>query len=183
MPFLLILLLPATATAQGIDEDRLLELIEEAARTAKKKNRLQMEPIAKNKTERLAVREITLALDTRKITVNFDKTEFSEALDFLRDVTGLNIVLSKEAEKELSEEEVKLRLKDVKVRSMLNLLLEQVSKDLRYGVKHGVLWIGLKDEWKPVMITRVYYVADITRTPPDFPAPKVGLGENGITFD
>ena len=56
-------------------------------------------------------------LDTRKISVNFVKTPFSEVLDFIRDVTGLNIVLSKKAEEELGKKEITLRVKKIQLRS------------------------------------------------------------------
>ena len=96
-------------------------------------------------------------------------------------MTGLNIVLSAKVRKEYEDAEVTLRVRKVKLRSCLNLVLEQVGKDVRYGFKHGVLWIGLKEEWKKEMVVKTIYVGDILRRPPDFPAPRLGL--KGVTWD
>lgn len=179
---LLPLAFSSPALAQGIDKDKLEELIEKATE-GKRKNKKEMRPRAKKKGDKRVAKEMRKLLKRRKVTINFVKTEFTEVLDFLRDITGLNIVLSKEAKKQFGKSPVTLRVKKIKLRSALNLILDQVSKDLRYGVKHGVMWIGLKSEWKKQMITKLYYIGDIITRPPDFPGPKVGLGENGITFD
>ena len=42
-------------------------------------------------------------------------------------------------------------------------------------------WIGLKEEWKPQMVTRIIYIGDLVNRPPDFPAPRLGL--KGVTRD
>lgn len=171
------------AFAQGLDKDKLEELIEKATEGGGKKNEKEMLPRAKKKGDKQVAKELRKLLKKRTVTVNFVKTEFTEVLDFLRDITGLNIVLSKEAKKELGKAPVTLRVKKIQLKSCLNLILDQVSKDLRYGVKHGVMWIGLKTEWKKEMVTKLYYVGDLVRQPPDFPAPKVGLGDKGVTFE
>ena len=72
-----LLFLPAVASAQGIDEDKLLELIEDAAAAPQKKHRLEMAAITKNKKERLAAKQIAATLDRRTITVNFDEARRS----------------------------------------------------------------------------------------------------------
>jgi hypothetical protein len=168
----------------GLDEDKLLELIEQAVAQGKKgKNKLEVGVVAANRRELAQALKIQRTLDNGVITATFTKTEFTDCLDFIRDVTGMNIVLSKAAKKEFGELEVTLRLKKVKIRNLLNLLLEQADKALRYGVKHGVLWIGLKEEWKTKKILRVIDVSDILHRPPNFPGPKLGLKDGKLTFD
>jgi type II secretory pathway component HofQ len=167
--------------AQGVDADKLQELLEKATeKTDHAKGREVRQADPEKKADRLVAKKLRRALKKRKVTVNFSKTPFTEVLDFLRDITGLNIVLSPKARKEYAETEVTLRVKKITLKSCLNLILQQVGKDLVYGVKHGVMWIGLKEEFKPEMVLELYYVGDIIQPPPDFPAPKMGLGKNGL---
>jgi hypothetical protein len=213
-PFALTLALSAcavalapSASAQGIDGDKLVELIEEAtkgepkrAQRAPRRKRARARPAPQaNRRGKAAPRgpkaeaarkarverQVANTLDRNQVSVNFDETPFTETLDFLRDVTGLNLVLSREAKEAFGEAPVTLRLKKVRLKSCLNLVLDQVSKDLKYGVRHGVLWIGTKEEWQRgrKMVVEVYDVSDLTRKRPNFKAPKIGLGPDGLEFD
>ncbi len=183
----LTLLLAPPATAQeegrgGLDADRLVELLQETA-TAEAESRLDRTRDAETAEDRAVAREVRRTLAGRKVTVNFDKTPFEECVDFLRDVTELNIVVSKGARELLKDKLVTLRLRNIRLKSCLELLLQQADPDLRYGVRHGVLTIGLKDEWRRAMRLEIYFVGDLIHQPPDFPAPRVGLGPNGATFE
>lgn len=178
---LVALLLAAPLAAQeedragGIDADKLLELLEKAAvEGSGSKTRWMATELATSR-DRAAAAELAVALDERRVSVSFDRTPFAEAIDFVRDVTGLNIVVSKEAAKELEEREITLRVKKVTLRSCFELLLELAHEELRYGVRHGVLWLGLATEWPKVKVLKVIDVSDITAPIPNFPAPELGL--------
>lgn len=182
------LAVPATAAAQDDDRaeraERLRELVEQSAvGTVRKSKRDRTREVAD--ADRPAAERIVRALDAKRITIDFRETSLDEALDFLRDVSGLNVVLSKKAREELEGEKVaiNLKLKDVKLRSVLELMLEQTHDELRYGVRHGVLYIGVDAEWKQELVLDFIPVDDILHRPKDFPGPKVGLGEEGVTFD
>lgn len=184
---LLGLLCPTLALAQddekrgGLDPERLQEIIELALEQARRAKVGKERPAdAKTRAEWATVKKLRRRLDGSTVTINFKGTPFSECIDFIRDVTGFNIVVSKEAQKEFDEEGVDLRLKKVKLRNCIELLLEQVSKDLSYGFRNGVLWIGKAETFKTKTILRTYYVGDITRAPKDFPAPRLGL--KGLKF-
>lgn len=166
----------------GIDEDRLIELIEETVR-ANQERRLGREFLVDYATraEEAEAQRRRRALASRRVTVNFEQTTFSECIDFLRDVTGENIVLSKEIRDEFGEKDIRLRIKNVTLRSCLNLLLEQTGEGVRYGFRHGVLWIGNQGERKQRLVLRFYDVSDIVRRMPDFPGPRLGL--KGMTWD
>ena len=106
------------------------------------------------------------------------RTAFKEALDFFRDVTGLNIILSRRATDLVGNDntKVKLRLKDVQLRNALELLLTQTDAQLRYGIKNGVLQIGIAEDWKGRnLILDVIPIEDLLYRPPDFVAPEAGL--------
>ncbi|HBP17547.1 MAG TPA: hypothetical protein DEA08_07130 [Planctomycetes bacterium] len=164
------------ARAQGIDRERLVELVVANAKAqARKKWGRELVPQVRNGRDRKAYAHMRRLIDHAKISVNFEDAPFDECLDFLRDVTGLNIVLSKEAQKAYAEEELSLRLKKVKLKSVLELMIDKLGKDIRYGYRHGVLWIGLRGEIKDRLVLRFYDVSDIVNKKPDFPAPKLGL--------
>lgn len=183
-----LLLLPLPALAQDKEDraeraDRLRKMIEDSVVPSARSKRDRTGSVAPEDKE-VALR-IVRQLDGRRLSVNFQETGFDEALDFVRDVTGLNVVLSKKAREKVEEEKptVNLKLKDVKIRSVLELLLEQGHGDLRYGVRHGVLFIGTDEDWKSELTLRFIPVDDILHQPKDFPGPKVGLGDEGVTFD
>ena len=166
----------------GIDEERLIELIEQTVQ-ANEARRLGREFLVDYETraEELQALQRRRGLETRRVTVNFEKATFAECIDFLRDVTGENIVLSKETLTEFGQKDISLRVKNVSLRSCLNLLLEQTGEDVRYGFRHGVLWIGNSGERSQRLVLRFYDVSDIVRKLPDFPGPRLGL--KGLTWD
>jgi type II secretory pathway component HofQ len=182
---LLALALAPLAAAQDrgrLDRDRLVELIQETA-AAEAESRLDRTGEAETAEDRAVAREVRRTLAGLKVTVNFEQTPVLECFDFLRDVTGLNIVLSKAAVEALEDKKVTLRLKSIRLKNCLELLLQQVDPDLRYGVRHGVLTIALKDEWRRSMVLELYFVGDLVDPIPDFPGPKMGIGPDGATFE
>lgn len=166
----------------GIDSDRLLELIEETVR-ANEERRLGREFLVDYATaaEEAQAELIRRSLDTRRVSVNFDQTSFSDCIEFLTDVTGVNFVVSKSVLEEFGQTPIRLRLKGVSLRSCLNLLLEQTGEEVRYGVRLGVLWIGQRSERTQRHVLRFYDVSDIVRRLPDFPGPRLGL--KGLSWD
>lgn len=179
---LTLLLAPAAGAQERdrLDPERLVELLQDTAAEAATSG-LDRTGDAETREDRAVAREVRRALAGRRVTVNFDRTPAEECVDFLRDVTGLNLVVSKAARERLKDIKVSLRLKNIRLRSCLELLLQQVDPDLRYGVRHGVLTIGLKDEWRRAMRLELYFVGDLLHRPPDFPAPKLGL--DGVTWE
>lgn len=181
-PLLVVLALacPAAAqderrTASGLDAEQLTDLLLELAVKSNGRHTRWTPTLLKNPRDVRAAEQAVRMLDGRKITVNFDDAPFDEALDFVREVTGLNIAVSKEAAKALEETRISLRLRDVRLRSCFELLLELAHDDLRYGIRHGVLWLDLARAWPKEMILRIIDVADLIKPLPDFPAPRLGL--------
>lgn len=158
---------------------RLLEkIIEEAEESGK--DAVDRTGAATGK-DRKAAKEIRRTLKNRRVTVNFDDTPFADAMDFIRDVTSLNIVVSKKAKEVVDDsgKNVDLKLKKVRLRSVLIHILEGIDKELCFGVSNTVLMIGTKDEFKGKSISlRSYDLSDIIRKPKDFPAPRLGLPDN-----
>lgn len=70
------------------------------------------------------------ALTQRRVTLNFPATPWAEVLSFLRDITGLPIEPTPEAQRAIDATEVTLRLRDVSLRHALTLLTHL----------HGLTW-------------------------------------------
>jgi hypothetical protein len=118
------------------------------------------------------------ALRGKRMTIALEKAEVSAALDILRAATGLNFVVSAKAKEALAAEKPSLtmQLDDLPVENVLNLVALQLP-DMRFAVRYGTVVLVRKEEWRPRRILRVYEVSDLIRKPPDFPAPKLGLGD------
>jgi hypothetical protein len=174
----------APALADDDAEERILELIEESV-ASHRRSTLDRTGTPKDEEDRRAMAKVYRAMEGRRVTVNFDRTPFKDCVDFIRDVSGLNIVVSQQV-RELAEDEgieVTLRLKDLKLRNCFELFLKQADKELRYGIRHGVLFIALADEWeKDEMILQMLPIGDLLHRPPDFPGPKMGIGDDGVEF-
>jgi len=106
--------------------------------------------------------EIERKLDDPIAPFDFQQTPLSDVIDFLRDATGINIVVDwpgLEMAGITTNTPVSLRLEGVRFRSALNLLVRQLG--LTYTIRDDVLLITtpLRDQGR--LITRVYDVADL----------------------
>ena len=173
------------AYADDEAEERILELIEESVASQRRRG-LDRTGTPETDEHRQAMRTVYRALEGRRVTVNFDQTPFKDAMNCLRDISGLNIVVSKRARDRLTDEDVELtlRLRDIKLRNCFELMLKQADPKLRYGIRHGVLFVALDEEWKrDTMILQLLDVGDLIHQPPDFPGPRMGIDQNGVTVD
>ncbi len=119
---------------------------------------------------------IRQTLANRRVSVDFRQTAFDDAINFLREITGLNYYVAPAAAEVLSGEDVKidLRLRDVTLKFVLELILSQ-AKDLVYRIRHDAIVINTKDAEKEDLFLRFYEVSDIVNDLPDFPAPRLAL--------
>ena len=115
-------------------------------------------------------------LESQKISLNFEGTDFNEAIDFLRDITGLNYVVTRQA-KDLIEGEsvtVSLRLKEISLQNALKLILAS-NESLTWRIEDGVIKITTEEDKAEELVLEFYDVNEIVSTPPNYPAPKLGL--------
>ena len=119
---------------------------------------------------------IRQTLTGRKVTINFPNTSFDDAINFLRDITGLNYVIAAPAAEALAANAVtiNLRLRDITLKNALELILSQ-AKDLVYKIKHDAVYINTKDAEKADLYLRFYEVSEIVNELPDYPAPELAL--------
>ncbi len=119
--------------------------------------------------------EILNKLNNQRITVDFNAASLDDALNYIRDMTNINIVVDAEVHTKLSEDQLKvnLKVKDLLLKSALKLMLQ--SKELACTYRDGVLVIMPKDKVNTSVVTRVYDVRDLLFKIADFPGPKVEL--------
>ncbi|MBL4843957.1 MAG: hypothetical protein JKY65_00405 [Planctomycetes bacterium] len=107
-------------------------------------------------------REIKKRLHSQNISLNFDGTPFSEGIDFLRDITQLNFVVTRDAQELVEDEsvEISLRLKNISLVNAINLILAS-NESLAYRIQEGVIVIHTFDELPEDLVLEVYVVRDI----------------------
>tara|TARA_R110002072_G_scaffold38964_2_gene112443 strand:+ start:365 stop:1261 length:897 start_codon:yes stop_codon:yes gene_type:complete len=74
---------------------------------------------------------------SQRLTLNFDQTPFGEVCGFLRDISGVNLVLSKTVEG--ANPDISLRLKEVRLRDVLTLITG--SNGFRWSADSGAIRI------------------------------------------
>ena len=123
------------------------------------------------------VRKMVRVLTGTVISVELVDQEVGTTLDLLRDVTGLNFVISPRARKSLEEEDARLNihLRNLSVRRILNLLAMQLG-DYRFTLRYGAVVMVRKEEYRPKVYFRTYDIQDIVRPRRSFRAPRLGLG-------
>ena len=112
-------------------------------------------------------------LSTQRVTVDFEQVKLTEALDFLRDATGLNLVLLPAAVVKDAEQPVRLKAKDLSVKSVLNLLLR--SRGLTVAWRDGALAVVPAEEVQEDVALKIYDVRSHLLKLPDFPGPRMEL--------
>ncbi len=133
--------------------------------------------LAQESTDELDPRklEVVNKLNTMRVSVDFTATPFEDAVAFLRDFSGLNIVVSGDVAQKHSADELKitLKVKDLLLKSTLKLMLS--GRDLAGVYKDGVLLIVPKDKANSAVNLQLYDVRDLLVKIQDFPGPKVEL--------
>jgi general secretion pathway protein D len=125
-----------------------------------------------------AVRRINSKLENQKVTINFSETPFEEAINFLRDITGLNFVVSKDASDLVADASVSLRLREIRLKNALALILA-VDDSLKWSIKHDVIFISTEDAEPPELFLEFYNVSEIVQSVPDYEAPEIGFRDTG----
>ena len=119
--------------------------------------------------------EILNKLNSMRVSVDFKDQTLDDALGFLRDFSGLNLVVDAEVYTKLPEDQLKvtLRVKDLLLKSTLKLMLN--SKELTATYKDGVILIVPKGKVDKAVALQIYDVRDLLVKIPDFVGPKVEL--------
>jgi hypothetical protein len=115
-------------------------------------------------------------LETLKVTVDFQDVKLGEAIDYLRDVTGLNLVLLPRAA-EKGEFKVRLKVRELTVKSTLKLMLS--GHGLSVTWRDGAVVVLPQEDLQDEVTFQMYDVRAQLVKLSDFPGPKVELVRPG----
>ena len=98
--------------------------------------------------------------------MRFDAVPFSDAVDFLRDVTGVNVFVNWRELEAIGFDRtapVTIRLQNVPAAEAIRLMLRGVSNDIEARIESGVLVIAPSGapQIRPELMTRAYEVRDL----------------------
>jgi type II secretory pathway component GspD/PulD (secretin) len=114
-------------------------------------------------------------LDTMKIDLAFDNTKLEDILAFIRDVSGLNILLDAAVRDKVDpEKQLTFKVKDLVLRNVLKLLLSQFGLDFRITEEKVVLLTDPKKAGGGNVL-ELHDIRDILVKLQDFAGPKVEL--------
>ena len=117
--------------------------------------------------------------------MKFDGIALAECVDFLRDITGANIVVNWraiEAAGVTRDTMVNLNLRNITLKKALSLMLAEASagEGITYTVEEGVIEITTTELANQRMYMRVYPIGDLLMEIPDFTdAPTFSLESEG----
>jgi hypothetical protein len=124
-------------------------------------------------------RALTDKLRTTRVALKLEDRSVDEVLDVLRKTTAVNFVVSAKAREALGKAKsggrVTMFLEDLPLENVLNLLQLQLG-DCRFAVEYGAVVLLANAEYRPKRVVIAHDVRDLVRRPPDFPAPRLGLG-------
>lgn len=117
----------------------------------------------------------------QKINLDFSQSPVLDCFDFLRDISGLNIILTPEAAEAASEKQITLKVSNMDIQTALKWVL-RLSR-LHSTVKHQAIYIT--DRPDPQHQMRTYDVRDLlfaARDPEsvEFTAPSSSGGLSGM---
>ena len=116
------------------------------------------------------------ALDRRLPEMKFTGVTLGDAIDFVRDVGGVNIHVNWKALEEqnvTADTPVNVRLRSVSLRKVLGLLLTEASGSdaLTFYVDEGVVEVTTRELADKKVFTKIYPVDDLVMEIPDFGEP------------
>lgn len=121
-------------------------------------------------------KELKLKLKLTRVSLDFQETSLVEVFQFIRDVSGCNLVLDSHLSgPDYEDVKVTLALTDLPAQNCINLLCNMYK--LQAVFTSGVLYIAPQDQIKEKISLRVYDTRDLVFQVKDFPGPKIGLGE------
>jgi hypothetical protein len=117
--------------------------------------------------------------------VNFQGVALSDAFEYVRDVTNINLHVdwkSLEAAGVDKGAPVNIRLRNVPIRKLLGLLLNEAGGQggalLTFYADENIVEVTTREVADKLMITRVYPIEDLIVEIPDFAGPSLNITEN-----
>ncbi len=119
-------------------------------------------------------------LNQRIARVNFEEVALNDAIEFIRDVAGVNLHVNWKALEAAGigkDSPVTVKLRNISVRKALTAILTQASPDtpLSFYNDQGVLEITTRDLSDAQQVVRTYFVGDLVVDVPDFAGPQLNM--------
>jgi general secretion pathway protein D len=114
---------------------------------------------------------------------SFENATMPEALDVLRQLKDVNIVIDDAVKSDLEAAPVTLTVTSLEFESALNLLLRLAGTDYTYVLRNGVVFITNREGARGKAILRVHTVGDLTIKLTNFIAPSLILKPAGAEID
>ncbi|MBN4049884.1 hypothetical protein JYT84_00490 [bacterium AH-315-M10] len=128
-----------------------------------------------------SVKKIRGMLDEKRITLDFTETPFTDVVQFIQQVTQVNIVIDQAAKSKLAEAGglVTLQVKDLRLKDALSILLKFTG--LTFVFKQDVLFITTPDSehTRGLALPRIHDIRDLTVKIQDFKGPDIKLANAG----
>jgi type II secretory pathway component GspD/PulD (secretin) len=126
-------------------------------------------------TEDQRVKQIKGQLATQRISIDFEDAPFKTVTDYIRQQSGINMVVDKEVLDELDSQDtrVNLQVDDIPLQSALNILLDFTS--LTSTFKNGVLFITKAENAMGEGILEIHDIRDLTAKITSFPGETMEL--------
>jgi hypothetical protein len=110
----------------------------------------------------------------QRITLDFKDAELTEVIDFLRDVTKVNIVVAPAVL--VSTPTITLKASDMSLGNTLHWITKLSNTHM--GFVHGALFIS-DQPVKEASVTRMYDISSMTMVIRDAPGPELALNAGG----
>ncbi len=122
------------------------------------------------------VARLARAIRETRVSLTVEKLDLPTTIDILRQVSGINFVVSPRAREAIRAEKptVSISLRALTIENALNLLALHLG-DFRFTVRYGAVLLIHQEERTPVRVTRLYPVQDLVRPLRDFAAPTLAL--------
>ncbi len=122
------------------------------------------------------VRKIAAVLRSTQVNLAIEDQKVEDALELLRQISGLNFVISAKARQAMAEKHPRIHLtvRDLPLENALNLIAWNLE-DYRFTIGYGAILFIHKDEYRPRKVLRIYPISDLVRPLPDFAAPPLAL--------
>jgi hypothetical protein len=131
--------------------------------------------------------EVAQRIRAMAVDLNFEDATLDEVISYLREFSGLNMIMVPEVMEQKDSLKVTLKVKGVRLQSVLKLILGQ--HNLGAVVRDGILEITTREKLNLNTVLRVYDVRDLFVKINNFPGPRLELlpgagagGGPGVTF-
>ena len=123
--------------------------------------------------------EIRRRLDKR-VSFEFVQTPLSEAVQFLQNLTKVNMILDPVAIKDVGDAPITLRVSQMKLELALDWILRLAG--LQYMLKDNAIFISKPENLTTDIVLKIYDVRDLIMKVPNFPGPEFALDLGSNAF-